>query len=264
MAFTYAALIDFLPRFLIAGVVTYFFVSAFSKLSLISYERPKFILSRNVKSPGIPEYAGMHYPAAYRSRAFRANAMKTGTVSTYGPRGAQTMNVTLFSGKDEANSRREFLKELQMILLGADMWLLLSIALSPLSTVSYVLPDFQGLNSMLLYSALAGTLLVALTGTVVSRVRVSARMLAVLLAVASVIVVALFFMPSMVWVNKYSPFFRIVVEYTTVLVVCVAVYLLSVRVTRKTAFYMAAFSTIAVYLISAFLLALNLFMTIAK
>lgn len=84
------------------------------------------------------------------------------------------------------------------------------------------------------------------------------------MAAASAAVVIFYFLPSMAWLNSYTPFFRIVVVYSTVITVCVAVYLLSVRVRRRTAFYVSAYSTIAVYLLSAFLLALNLFTTLVK
>lgn len=255
MQFTYSVLMDFLPRFLIAGIVTYLFISAFSRLSLLTYERPKFILVHDTWISG--------YPA--RSRKSNSGGVnRTGTVSTHGPDGSRTQKITLFSGKDDFKSQGGILQDLQMILLGADIWLLLSIALSPFSTVSSLLPSFPWIHSIVLYSVLSGSLLIALTGTVVCRVRVSTGILAMIMAAASAAVVIFYFLPSMAWLNSYTPFFRIVVVYSTVITVCVAVYLLAVRVRRRTAFYVSAYSTIAVYLLSAFLLALNLFTTLVK
>lgn len=265
MALTIALLMDFLPRFLIAGVITYFFVSKFGKLSILSYERPKFILVHDRRiSRSSRSKRSISNPVPVRR--FKKDGIKTAVVATLGYSAGRgnTMNITLLPPRPGTNPRLDFLRDLQMILLGVDMWLLLSIALSPLSTVHYILPAFSALHSTLLYTVLAGALIIALVGSVVSRVRVDTKLLVVLLALASAVTIALYYMPSMAWVDRYTSLFHLILVYTTVVIVCIVVYAMAMLLRRRTAFYMSAYSSIGVYLMSAVILAVNLLDTLIQ
>lgn len=265
MSLTFTLLIDFLPRFLIAGIITYFFVSKFGKMEILNFERPAFIVPR-------PDLYSSNGAVSRRSsrKIARSNSgssrMKTVSVTTIGigngagPR--ETLNVTMLPPRKKISQRIEFLRELQMILLGVDIWLLLSIALSPAATIYYLLPSLSSAHGTLLYTILAAMLFTALVGAIVSRVRFNTKLLVALMIIASAATIVLYYMPSMTWVNHYSSIFRLILIYSTVLAVCIAVYAMSMLLRRQTAFYLSAYTSIAVYMTSAAILAFNVVATL--
>ncbi len=262
MQITLVTLVDFLPRFIIAGVITYFFISRFNKLYPLEFERPFIFLQKDEYRRGIRAYFRRKM-AAFRLRA-EMGGTRHAMVTTYGPVAgtSSSMGVTLLSKPQGNRKRMELVRELQMILLGIDVWILLSIALSPIKSIYYILPRLPSVSGTVLYSAVAATLFVAVIGTVISRVRIDGKITIGLLAGSAVTTVILFYMPSMGWMARYGTFMQVAIVYSVVIAVCLAVYMISFHARRRTAFYASAFSSMAVYAIWSVLMFMNLIMNI--
>lgn len=265
MPFSLTGLLDFLPRFIIAGIVTYFFISKFNHIDPLRAEKPKFILVHDDEKfrrrPGKKDLK--RYEAAVQENTPVTKSWKTGSVVTYGGGygNGYAAKVTLFRPGSNDFRPNDSLNDIQIVLLSVVLWLLLSIALSPLGTIRTIMPKLTSYVGLMTYFALAVTILFAVAGTVVSRIKLDTKWMLAMLAGAAATTVVLFYLPSMAWINRFSTLGHIVIIYATALVVCVAVYMLAVYVRRRVAFYVSAYSSIAAYGISAILLGLNLILT---
>ncbi len=259
MPFTVAALIDFLPRFIIAGIITYIFIAKFSKMAVLDYEKPEIFIAERRKL-----HSQLYGRIGSKLAGGKTSPATSGMVATYGPsvNDSYIMKVSLFGNDASGKRRHVFLREIELVLLGVDLWILISLALSPVSTVVYLFPPIRSISSALVYIIIAGTASLAVLGTVTSRVKFSKRNTTLLVLGTAGSAVAVYFLPSMSWINNTSLLFHITIIYSTVIIACVLAYIISSKMKRSTAFFTSAYSAIAVYGVSAILLFLNFMLNV--
>ncbi len=239
MAFSLTALISFLPQFLIGGLLAIYFYAYFRKLSPVA-------------------------PISFNSDYYRISNSVDG-----GEEISQDPEPLYYIGKHTDFNARAFQKssliaDAQILVLTLDLWIIISLVLSPSGRVAKLLPNLSGVSLTLLYAILGILLSAAILTTAVSRLNLSKKVVALLVSLSGALTLVLFYYaPLMSWVHSYTSIFRLLVLYTAVIGTCFATYLIATFARKKTAFAVSSYSSFISYGLTAFLFLLNLFTSLS-
>lgn len=262
MEFALSAIIDFAPRLIIAGVLTYFFISAFDKMKPLEYERPKVFLSAASENAfGSKHRNHTPTPSYSYGRLLGSQLEDRASVVTYGSsfgKGSPQEVTFLHRTSNEADDHG-FLRDSQMIMLAVDMWMLLTLLLSPLSSLDSLLPSISTGLVTVIYVSMGIALFIGVMATTVSRMRITTRSLVVIFAAEIVASIVIYMLPSMQWTSGLGLFMHVLVIYITAIFACALTYLLAFFITRRTAFYLASTMSLSVYIILLILFVTNFF-----
>lgn len=261
MPFALSGLINFLPQFIIGGLVAVYFYSTFGKKSP-DRQTPEFILVRQAAGEETDQVEVPVKDLEEHSALDTVMQSYAGGIddeSTEQKLSEIDHPSALFTPyeKDPGDSR-SLLADAQLILLSLDLWILVSLLLSPVSRLTNLLPSVSSSYSTVIYLALSIALALAVLTTIVSRVNITRKSIAIMIAIGGGVTLAAFFAPSMIWVDKYSELIRIVIIYSAVAVVCIAVYALSTSLKKRTAFTTSAYASFTSYGLTAFVLFYNI------
>lgn len=251
MAFSLTALLSFLPQFAIGGILAIYFFTYFKRLSPFStitlnlelYKteadkttRPKF--SYYNRTQGELDNLLAHSFGIPENSYFVAKKTK--------------INLRKFT-------RSNFMADVQLLILTLNLWIILSLVLSPMSRVSTLLPSIPAMPSTYLYIVLSATLSAAVLTTASSRLMPRGKILALFVGASGVSTfLLLYYSPIMAWVNDFVGIYKFLILYSTVVVVCFAAYLVASYSRRQTAFLASSYASFASYALTAFLLFFNM------
>lgn len=265
-----AALVSFLPQFVIGGVVSIYFYSTLrntrfretpdvtTKMYLdevSTAETEESVMSSETQTTALDrimeEYAESQSSAVDKSE--EEHAVDEVPHSKY----HSTFNKTPYISYG-------VLGDTQLILLSLDLWILISLLLSPVKRLSALLPAFPSGFSYLIYAILGAIIAISVLSTVVSRIKISKRILPFMIIGAGALAFATFYAPSMVWINGVNGIIKIVILYSAVVLVCMSVYAVATFLKRSSAFSTSAYASFASYGVTAFILFFNLFSLVSK
>lgn len=258
-----AALLSFLPQFVVAGAVSIYFYSTFKNVKF--RESPDVTLDLFITRTQQEGPAGSE-----ENDIVQASALDR-IMQEYSKSQAQNEieETMVEDGVPHSEYRSSYnhvpfvsygmLGDTQLVLLTLDLWILLSLLLSPIRRLSSLLPSFPSGFSYIIYTILAAVIAMAILSTVISRAKIPGKVLPLLIVGAGAMTIAAFYAPSMTWINSINTIIRIVIIYSAVVMVCMAVYAIVSYLKRKSAFKASTYASFVSYGITAFILFFNLF-----
>ena len=261
MQFDLAALISFLPQFVIGGVVAIYFFITFRKLSP-EEEKLEFLLAPPDGHADGLEKDRIEHQGGERSTLDGLMESTLPEISGNSVSDAEPSIATApFSDFVHNTGGKGIVADTQLILLTLDLWILVSLLLSPVKKLNLLLPSLPSTVTYSIYVVLAAVLGIAVLTTVVSRISVTKRLMAIMLVSAGALTFAAFYAPSMSWITGINGLIHLAIVYSAVVIVCMAVYTVATYMKRKPAFSASAYTSFASYGITAFILLFNLFTT---
>lgn len=261
------AFYSFLPQFAAAGIVSIYFYSTFRKTHFEHSIAKKFLIGESSEPWGDGSGSDKETDQGNEETQLTAlDRIMADYVSNDGKKDTEDEGELLLP---HSKYRTPFVKpervsygilgDTQVILLSLDLWILVSLLLSPINRISALLPTFPTGYSYIIYTILGAAIAIAILTTVVSRIKVTRNTLTIMIIAAGAITFGLFYAPSMAWLNGMNGIIRIVILYSAVVLVCMAVYAISTFIHRRKAFRASAYASFASYGITSFLLFFNLF-----
>ncbi len=256
MNFDPNALINFLPQFLIGGLIAIYFYATFKKFTPGGKEGLMFQATIPQVTPfsrSHPDSGGISTLDSSMSRSLHFLGATKGNVdySLY----SSPIDINYIRAN---NDRASFLGDTQLILLTIDLWILIALLLSPIKTVSQLMPTLPGFVSSAMFLLLASVLGIAILTTVVSRIDFNRKTLGILVIAAGGVTLGSFYAPAMQWVGGLNGLIHLVVVYSAVVIACMGVYAAATYMRKKPAFSTSAYTSFTSYGITAFILLFNL------
>lgn len=228
MPINFTAVLQILPQFIAAGIISFIFYAEFKKPR---YHKPNFILVR--ENDPVDE-----------NRIVNDN-MRPATI--YEPDQSNTGLLNSQFGNAH------------IFFLTVNLWILLAFVLIPFSSLGRMMPSFAYPVRELVYLVLAIVFVTAVASTVISRISMTRSKLIILLLSAGVGAYMIFYLPIMQWASDYTIILRWVIIYCTVAVSLFGIYTLSYMLKKRQTTNIAVVGSYAAYFMTAALLTLNVF-----
>lgn len=251
MAFSLTSLLSFIPQFAVGGLLAIYFFSFFRRLSPfapVTFELGQYKSNSAEKTPyEAPKYTRTRGDLDdLISRSFTVNR-----------------NVYFIAKKSMANigkiTSSNFLAEIQILILALNLWIILSLVLSPFSMVSSLLPTIPMVPSQYIYMAMSILLSAAVLTTAASRLMPRGKMLALFVGLSGgSTFLLLYYAPLMAWVHSFIGIYMLLILYSSVVVVCFSAYFVATVARRHSAFLASSYTSFASYALTAFLLFFNM------
>ncbi len=244
-----SSLIGFLPQFAVGGVAAILFYFNFKDTDT----NPDTKLPP--KSP-LPNKANVStLDLLFVNVGAQRNEVSS-TVDLWSVRGSSSRT------KNEDDASYRIISDIQKVLLTIVIWISVSLLLSPISRLNLLLPPFPAFVGNIVYIILGGLIGISIIATVTSRKNFSKPFIIAAISLSAALTVGIYYVPSMHWINNYGLLVRIVVLYTSALVVAVVVYLFSSVVKKSAALKVSTYASFASYGLTVLVLVYNVFSTI--
>lgn len=255
MNFDPNALLNFLPQFVIGGALALYFYVSFRKY------KPELIKDLSFITP-----QGNNSNDNTESSSDESSALDSIVSSSLEDPPEVEEDEVDYSGYStpvdieetmRQYERSSFIGDTQLIVLTINVWILVSLLLSSVKTVNVLLPTLPGIIHLIVLVALGASIAIAIMTTVISRVSLSKRFMAIYVAAAGGITFGTFYAPSMEWVGNLRGLIHLTVVYSAVIMACLAAYSLASYMNRKTALSASTYSSFTSYGITVFILLYN-------
>lgn len=234
MPFDVEALLQILPEFAIAGIISILFYMVLNRSVEVTPSRPQFIVVRGDTVDELLAAAG-----------------------TESGKDSPAVNSTPFSSEGNSDALKG-LRESQMIVVTVSLWILLSLILLPTKDLNDILPQLPLNSYFIVYAVLAALFLISVVTTIVTRIKVTGFTLILLLIAGAGISYLAFYLPSMQWVNNYVVLLRAVVIYCASAATVFVIYFLSRILDKGHAVRLSIVGTFGLYAFTVILLVWNM------
>lgn len=229
-----AAILQVLPEFAGAGILSIVFYMEFKGPLSGLIKAPEFILVRGdsiIPMAAVPVVSGSQSSSPRYSEVTAA--------------GEDSMALASF-------------KDIQLILATVSLWIILALALLPQNRLKAILPNIPFNYQIIAYGILAVLFLISLTSTVVLHIRSTRMHVAIILAAGAAIAYLAFYLPSMQWIAHYALILRAIIIYCSVAATAFGLYAISSIMGKSAVVKLAIVGTFALYAFTAALLLTNL------